>query len=307
MSVFSERLIALMKQNRINQKELAQKAGVTESAMSYYVKGDRTPRSDVLTRIAKALETTTDYLLGTSESVSEVPRGELQYLQRNLGKLDSDQLKKAENILKAAFNEILVKSSAIQTFPFLPKDLVKEQTPIVCRSFKKARKYGVDITAFGSESAIIMSFQGKKIIFYDETKPDTHNRFSILHELGHEINGHDFSKKDEDTYHRYEVETNYFAAQLLMPEQILRECQNRGARINRFFLQTNFGVSAQAADKRIETLARTNVEWRSRAEKEFDDIILIKYADFLNRICPIRNTYNFEDEYIRQQERNSWF
>lgn len=28
MSVFSERLIALMKQNRINQKELAQKAGV---------------------------------------------------------------------------------------------------------------------------------------------------------------------------------------------------------------------------------------------------------------------------------------
>lgn len=31
MSVFSERLIALMKQNGINQKELAQKAGVTES------------------------------------------------------------------------------------------------------------------------------------------------------------------------------------------------------------------------------------------------------------------------------------
>ena len=49
-------------------------------------------------------------------------------------------------------NEILVKSSAIQTFPFSPKDLVKEQTPIVCRSYKKAQKYGVDITAFGSES-----------------------------------------------------------------------------------------------------------------------------------------------------------
>ena len=152
-----------------------------------------------------------------------------------------------------------------------------------------------------------MTYHGKKIIFYDETKPETHNRFSILHELGHEINGHDFSKKDEETYHMYEVETNYFAAQLLMPEQILRECQNRGARINRFFLQNNFGVSAQAADKRIETLAKTSGEWRSRAEKEFDDIVLIKYANFLNRICPIRNTYNFEDEYIRQQERNSCF
>lgn len=62
-------------------------------------------------------------------------------------------------------NEILVKSSAIQTFPFSPKDLVKEQTPIACRSFKKARKYGVDITAFGSESAIIMSFQERKSYF----------------------------------------------------------------------------------------------------------------------------------------------
>jgi bacteriophage CI repressor helix-turn-helix domain len=106
MSVFSERLIALMKQNGINQKELAQKAGVTESAMSYYVKGDRTPRSDVLTRIAKALETTTDYLLGSFALSSEVPNGELQYLQRNLGKLDAYQLKKAENILKAAFDDI---------------------------------------------------------------------------------------------------------------------------------------------------------------------------------------------------------
>lgn len=81
-------------------------AGVTESAMSYYVKGERTPRSDVLTRIARALETTTDYLLGTSETVPENPQEELQYLQRNLGKLDADQLKKAENILKAAFDDI---------------------------------------------------------------------------------------------------------------------------------------------------------------------------------------------------------
>ena len=106
MSVFSERLTALMKQNKINQKQLAQMAGVTESAMSYYVKGERTPRSDVLTRIAKALETTTDYLLGTSDTVFDSSQGSLQYLQRNLGKLDADQLKKAENILKAAFDDI---------------------------------------------------------------------------------------------------------------------------------------------------------------------------------------------------------
>lgn len=204
-------------------------------------------------------------------------------------------------------NEMLVRSSVITTFPFSPKSLVKEQTPIVCRSFKKAKKHGMEMTDFGSESAIIMRLNGKTVIFYDETKPETHIRFSILHELGHEVNGHDFSKKDEETYHKYEVETNYFAAQLLMPEQLLRELQRRGVRITRYFLQTNFGVSGQAADKRIETLAKTNTEWRSRAEKEFDDVILLRHADFLNTICPIRNTYDFEYEYDRQRERDSWF
>ncbi len=204
-------------------------------------------------------------------------------------------------------NEILVKSSVISTFPFSPKALVKEQTGIPCRSYEKAKKHGVEMSHFGSESAIIMRFHGKTIIFYDETKPETHIRFSILHELGHEVNGHDFTKKDEYGYHKYEVETNYFAAQLLMPEQILRALQRRGVRINRSFLQSTFGVSAQAADKRIETLAKMNGEWRSRAEKEFDDIILLRYADFLNTIGPISNTYDFGDEYVRQQERNGWY
>lgn len=102
MSKFCERLSILMNEQKLTQKELAIKTGVTESAMSYYVKGVRTPRSDVLTRIAKALNTTTDYLLGADD----VPGGELHYIQRNLGKLDSTQLKRAETILKAAFDDI---------------------------------------------------------------------------------------------------------------------------------------------------------------------------------------------------------
>lgn len=204
-------------------------------------------------------------------------------------------------------NEILMKSSVITSFPFSPKKLVKEQTNIVCRSFKKAQEYGLNMTDFGSDSAIFMRFHGKDIIFFNSSKPETHISFSILHELGHDINGHDFSKKDPESYHKYEVESNYFAAQLLMPEQILREFQRRGAIITQTFLQSTFGVSGKAAEKRIETLAKTNAEWKSRAEKEFDDVILFKYADFLNRICPIQNIFDFEDEYARQQERNSWF
>lgn len=105
MSIFSERITELMTRHGFSQRDLATKAGVTESAMSYYVKGERTPRSDVLTRVANALNTTTDYLLGASNSADMV-ENELLYLQRNLSKLDPQQLKRAETILKAAFDDI---------------------------------------------------------------------------------------------------------------------------------------------------------------------------------------------------------
>ncbi len=204
-------------------------------------------------------------------------------------------------------NEILATSPLLTSFPFSPKELVKEQANIVCRSFKTALKHGLDMKAFGSESAVVVQRGERSIIFYDETKPETHTRFSILHELGHVVNGHDFTRKDSEAYQKYEVETNFFAAQLLMPEQLLRELQRRGVPIKSAFLQEKFGVSKQAADKRIETLAKTDFEWRSRAEKEYDDIILLRFAGFLDAIRPSHSFFDFEDEYARQRERDSWY
>ena len=128
-------------------------------------------------------------------------------------------------------SEVLIKSSVIQSFPFSPKKLVKEQSSIVCRSYGKAKKRGVDITDFGSKSATIFRLGGKSIIFYDETKPEPHIAFSILHEFGHDMLGHDFTKKDEECYRKYEIEANFFAAQLLMPEQIIRELQKKGVKL----------------------------------------------------------------------------
>ena len=203
-------------------------------------------------------------------------------------------------------NEILVSSRVISTFPFSPVDLVREKTTIPCRTFAKARRYGVDIDAFGSESAIIIEIDGKRIIFYDDSKPLPHVKYSILHELGHHLSGHDLGTTDPDTYHRYEIETNFFAAQLQMPEQVLRELARRGVKIEAVFLMEYFGVSETAAQKRIETLAKTNAEWRSRAEKEYDDVILLKFSAFIDAICPPKTGFDFEDEYEKQRERDKW-
>ena len=107
MSTFSDRLTAMLRKRNMTQKQLAQQTNITESAMSYYVKGARTPSGDILTKIAIALNTSTDYLLGITNDPETVKQGsDLHYLQRNLGKLDPERLRKAEALLKMMFDDI---------------------------------------------------------------------------------------------------------------------------------------------------------------------------------------------------------
>ncbi len=89
---FGLRLEELIKANGITQKELAARSGVTEAAMSHYVKGDRMPRSVVLSRIATALNTTSDYLM---EGVPQNYINEIGYAKRLIAR-NVDQMTTAE-------------------------------------------------------------------------------------------------------------------------------------------------------------------------------------------------------------------
>ena len=67
-NLMGEKLRTLIAERGVSQKELAQKAGVTEAAISHYINGDRSPRGAILLNIANALGTTTDFLLSVSKS-----------------------------------------------------------------------------------------------------------------------------------------------------------------------------------------------------------------------------------------------
>lgn len=64
-----ERIAALLKEKGMTQRELAERVGATESAMSKYVNGEREPRAEVLANIATVLGTTSAYLLGMDDGV----------------------------------------------------------------------------------------------------------------------------------------------------------------------------------------------------------------------------------------------
>ncbi len=205
----------------------------------------------------------------------------------------------------AAANNILVSSDVLTMFPFKTKDILKMEDNIICCSYKKAKKYNVNIEDFGSKSAVLIKQGDNKIIFYNEEELIARIRFSILHEYGHYKLQHDLDTKDEEMYKKFEVETNYFAAQLLMPEQLIRELQSRGKRITKEFLIELFEVSEMAAQKRINTLNKNLI--LSEQERYFDDLIIQKYKNWLDSKVPPLNSFNmFFDEYERQQERERW-
>lgn len=64
----ANRITELLSTKNMTQKELAQASGITESAISHYIKGDRIPRGVNLIKIAEALDTTVDYLLKQEEN-----------------------------------------------------------------------------------------------------------------------------------------------------------------------------------------------------------------------------------------------
>lgn len=67
MKTTAEKIEEVLDSLNMTQKELAKKTGVTEATISRYLSGARSPRGEILSKIASVLGLTTDYLLGNSD------------------------------------------------------------------------------------------------------------------------------------------------------------------------------------------------------------------------------------------------
>ena len=97
---FISKLEMLRKQG-IQQKELAERIGITEAAMSRYIAGTREPKPDVIANMAIALHTTSDYLLGIENDAFNYHQVR-RMIARNASSM-TDQEKKA--LIDALFGE----------------------------------------------------------------------------------------------------------------------------------------------------------------------------------------------------------
>ena len=70
MVELGNRLRQLRKDRNLTQQQLAELIGVKNSVISFYEVGERLPSPDVLRKLAMALHTTADYLLGIERGVT---------------------------------------------------------------------------------------------------------------------------------------------------------------------------------------------------------------------------------------------
>lgn len=111
--------------------------------------------------------------------------------------------------------------------------------------------------------------QGQMTILLNNSRSSTRKRFSIAHELGHLLLHTDPLSVDVTIYNRdprsatgsdlKEIEANFFAASLLMPEPIVRRCLNDQAiecpsEEDILMLSRRFQVSSHSMTIRLQTL-----------------------------------------------------
>ncbi len=63
MDGFGKRVLVLLEEEGLSQRVFAKMVGVSEGALSKYLKDEREPKMEVIANMATALNTTTDYLL----------------------------------------------------------------------------------------------------------------------------------------------------------------------------------------------------------------------------------------------------
>ncbi len=149
----------------------------------------------------------------------------------------SSQLKHIQDVAEKALNSVGVKTAPV------PVEAVAE-------------KFGLKVVEFAfpnSISGVLKKDRG--VIGVNKGNKKVRQRFTIAHELGHFLLGHDIDKDeavvdiDSNRLSDKEREANVFASHLLMPTEVVKEVQKHETNLKK--LAELFDVSEQAITIRL--------------------------------------------------------
>jgi Zn-dependent peptidase ImmA (M78 family)/DNA-binding XRE family transcriptional regulator len=254
-----------------SQSELARRLNKTQTAISYWEAGKRLPGIDDLVELAGVLDTTVDVFFPPEQ----VRRPVTAVLRATAARL-------ADTELQAAIDRLLVEAE--EADPLQASIAIMASTPTHAANelLEKAAIAGPPVPVEhlaqlcgvlvfyedfpDSLSGLVFANEGTAVIGVNANHTENRQRFSLAHELGHNLLGHHLeSRGSEDRIHidttegallgydwRAERAANEFAAEVLMPRRfisaVFKEAQDPAA------LASSFAVSEIAMGYRLVNL-----------------------------------------------------
>ena len=232
------RLLDARRSRGMTQESLADRAGVSQSAIAMWEKGKRTPRVEELVHLADALDEEVPYFLPRPrelEPLRAILRAETTELdQGKLGR-ELERVVDAAEKLPMPAARMVVSGANPQSAAeeLLAAADVKEPAVNVAHI---ARSCGIRIVAQpldDSLSGAILELEDGPVIAVNEDQAPGRQRFTIAHELGHyllrhhdrfhvDLSAHAEAGEPPGYNWLHERQANEFAADLLMPAGMVR-------------------------------------------------------------------------------------
>lgn len=282
MSNIGEVLMAARRASGLTQEELASRASVTQAALSRYENGLREPEPEVLSRLASALGLTESFfqVVGRAEGAMAVDA----HMRRRQTARATDWRRLEARLNMYRFharhlygevslhtNQRIPRFDPVETDPATAAHLVRMQWRLPVGPVRSLVQW-VEAAGclvieedFGTPRVDGLSqwVDDYPIILLNLRTPTDRKRLTIAHELGH------LCLHSTDVNQYMEREANEFAAEFLMPADVIRP-QLRKLSLGRLHdLKREWGVSMQALVERARELGTITPAQRSNLYKQF--------------------------------------
>jgi Zn-dependent peptidase ImmA (M78 family)/DNA-binding XRE family transcriptional regulator len=266
-SEIGARIKRAREQQGLTQGELGERVGKTQTAISYWEAGRRSPDVDDIVAVADALDVEVTYFFGRTESK---PRGVLLRAQATLRPFDNliaeiERFAAEAEDLESFPREIQVKNdSPTKAAQQLLAKTRTTHAPIPISQL--AERCGVNVTPaqFSNEiSGVLLDLDNGPVIGFNNAHHPVRQRFTIAHELGHFLLDHhdhfhidlsDAGREGDPPGYNWHDErsANEFAAQVLMPAALIVQAFEEDSNLNR--IAKLFNVSREAMGWRLVNL-----------------------------------------------------
>ena len=191
----------------------------------------------------------------------------------------------------------------IHEFP-IPAKKIRCKDVIISSYQKYAKKTGLPIEkiTLGHELEDAFLLKGLRPnvtpILYNKEKYGPRMKHTLWHEIGHIKCGHKKHSEQE------EIEAHFFAAQANAPNILIKAISQRGYSINVPFLMECFGLSKEAAEKKMEYLQK----YSFNHSNEYDDLVQVQFTQYLNQKYPPKTNHYYDDYFEdMEKERQGWY